>query len=262
MEVRARNEKEEKDGTCTFWFVDADKIRNWKPGAANEWSLPRFQVLKQRGWLTPRKMSLADACKNELFLELLAVSHRWFDESHPDKNGDQMQEILEFLNLPENSGIRHVWYDFWCMPQKEGRTPAEKEAFDFMLGNVNSIYLGCRVLILLDLSYLSRFWTQFEAWLSMQTACKEGLRPSTEDEKRYVIVPILNGNSLAADMLSNMWADKKPKEAYQSLKKDDVTVTSLKDKQDQLPKLLALDGRVRETMEEMKQAAAESAMSA
>ena len=47
--------------------------------------------------------------------------------------------------------------DFWCMPQGK-RTAAEKVAFDHMLSNINFLYLGCDVLILLDLSYLSRFW--------------------------------------------------------------------------------------------------------
>ena len=27
-----------------------------------------------------------------------------------------------------------------------------------MLGEINMLYLGCQVLVLLDLSYLSRFW--------------------------------------------------------------------------------------------------------
>ena len=43
-----------------------------------------------------------------------------------------------------------------------------------MLKKVNWLYLGCSVLVLLDLSYLSRFWTQFEAWLSFQTIGTEG----------------------------------------------------------------------------------------
>ena len=43
------------------------------------------------------------------------------------------------------------------MPQGE-RTPAEKVNFQHMLSNINLLYLGCHVLVLLDLSYLSRFW--------------------------------------------------------------------------------------------------------
>ena len=43
------------------------------------------------------------------------------------------------------------------MPQGE-RTPAEKVWFKHMLVNINILYLGMGVLILLDLSYVSRFW--------------------------------------------------------------------------------------------------------
>ena len=41
------------------------------------------------------------------------------------------------------------------MPQGK-RTLAEKVRFKWMLQNVNLLYLGCRVIILLDLSYVSR----------------------------------------------------------------------------------------------------------
>ena len=43
------------------------------------------------------------------------------------------------------------------MPQGK-HTPAEKVAFKHMLSNINLLYLGCHVLVLLDMSYLSRFW--------------------------------------------------------------------------------------------------------
>ena len=72
------------------------------------------------------------------------------------------------------------------MPQGP-RTPAEKVYFKWMLENINVLYLSVSVLILLDLSYISRFWTQYEAWLSMQTATKDGLRPATEAERRCEI---------------------------------------------------------------------------
>ena len=60
--------------------------------------------------------------------------------------------------------IDYVWYDFSCMPQGEEKTPAQDADFKRMIAQVN-LYLGTSVLILLDLSYVSRFWTQFEAWL-------------------------------------------------------------------------------------------------
>ena len=53
---------------------------------------------------------------------------------------------------------------YWCMPQKHGmkrsQTPAEREEFKAMLPNVNLLYLFTQVLILMDLSYASRFWVR------------------------------------------------------------------------------------------------------
>ena len=40
------------------------------------------------------------------------------------------------------------------------RSPAQKVAFKVMLSNINWLYIGCSVLVLLDLSYLSRFWVR------------------------------------------------------------------------------------------------------
>ena len=44
------------------------------------------------------------------------------------------------------------------MPQGPNRTYLEQAEFDRTLPHVNLLYLGCTVLILLDLSYPSRFW--------------------------------------------------------------------------------------------------------
>ena len=45
------------------------------------------------------------------------------------------------------------------MPQGN-RTASEKRMFKIMLPNINILYLGASVLALVDLSYMSRFWTQ------------------------------------------------------------------------------------------------------
>ena len=39
------------------------------------------------------------------------------------------------------------------------RTADDAAHFKWMLRNVNLLYLGCAVLIVMDISYLSRFWT-------------------------------------------------------------------------------------------------------
>lgn len=57
-------------------------------------------------------------------------------------------------------------WQYWCMPQgrvsflggSSKRTDAEAHEFKHMLRNVNLLYLGCSVLVLIDLSYVSRFW--------------------------------------------------------------------------------------------------------
>ena len=246
-EVEARKELEEKEGACTFYFVRAEHIRSWE-ASSKELCLPRFQELRKRGWLESRKINLADACKGGLSVEYLAVSHRWFSAGHPDLAGEQMMKMKEHLDKTENSGIKFVWYDFWCMPQGRDRTPAEKIEFSWMLKHVNFIYLGMRVLILLDLSYLSRFWTQFEAWLSMQVATTDGLAPASDRQQRFTIEPIVNGNSILGESLRSMWESKTPDEAFKLLAKDDVTVTNQSDKIEQLPKLKVLDVKVKEVM--------------
>mgnify|MGYP006146221743 CR=1 FL=1 len=49
-------------------------------------------------------------------------------------------------------------YRSWCsLPQGE-RTREQRLLFTATLPNINILYLGCSVLLLLDRTYLSRFW--------------------------------------------------------------------------------------------------------
>ena len=100
--------------------------------------------------------------------------------------------------------------------------------------------------MLLDLSYVSRFWTQFEAWLSMQTCTPDGLRPARPEERRCTVVPIKGANSSMAEGLRLMWSERTPQEAYDLLKESDVTVTNQSDKDAQLRKILSFDERVKD----------------
>jgi hypothetical protein len=107
------------------------------------------------------------------------------------------------------------------------------------------LFLGTTVLILFDLSYLSRFWTQFEAWLSMQFATPNGLKSAVGTKNaRYHIVCIQNAAAQAdalAKVLTDTWASKTPQQAFDFLSKPDVTVTNQSDKQGQLPHIKALN---------------------
>jgi len=171
------------------------------------------------------------------------VSHRWLSPLAPDDaEGSQLQAVQSHVRAhPE---IEWVWFDFWSMPQGE-RTAAERIDFKHMLVNINVLYLGMRVLILLDLSYISRFWTQFEAWCSMQSLSAAGLAPARSDKRRCTIIPILGANSSLVESLTLMWGSRDPHEAHTLLSKEDVIVTNQSDKEAQLPKILELSGRVR-----------------
>ena len=95
--------------------------------------------------------------------EYLVVSHRWIpsadgDKSEPDSDGVQLAAMQRYLN--QNEAVKWVWFDYWSMPQNNPvRTRAEKHEFDWMLGNISLLFLSMPVLILLDKSYISRFWT-------------------------------------------------------------------------------------------------------
>ena len=123
------------------------------------------------------------AARHEYVGRICAVSHRWEMPKDPDPEGLQHLELCKYLQ--RYTDIELVWYDFWCMPQGGDRSAEEKADFKLMLMNVNLLYLGSSVLVLQELSYLSRFWTQFEAWLSMQLASPEGLGPARRIKQEH-----------------------------------------------------------------------------
>lgn len=168
----------------------------------------------------------------------LVVSHRWEAKAVPDETGVQFAEVQAYLLA--NSAIEWVWFDYWSMPQDK-KEPWENVAFGFMLRNINLLYLFCGALILADLSYISRFWTQFEAFLSLRKVTKNGLEPADEAERRCVIKCIHNAPSSFEGIILDMWAGKTADEAHDILAKPDVTVTNQSDKEVQLPKLLKLN---------------------
>jgi hypothetical protein len=47
---------------------------------------------------------------------------------------------------------------FWSMPQGREKRDSEEAEMQVMLPNINLLYLFCSTLILLDLSFMSRFW--------------------------------------------------------------------------------------------------------
>jgi len=165
----------------------------------------------------------------------------------PDPDGEQLKAIKSFLNSPAGKKIELIWLDSACMPQdhpKGSRTAEDKDDFKRMLSEVNMLYLGTTVLILLDLSYMSRFWTQFESWLAMQSAMPSGLKPAvgTKNERHHI--RCIQNAAEQAELQVLSWADKTPDAAHAFLSKPDVTVTNQSDKEGQLPKIKELNATV------------------
>jgi hypothetical protein len=225
--------------------VKADFLR----GYAENGPLPKHQELKRRhpDALEEAPFSMLDVVDHRHKQDTLVVSHRWLLKEVSDPNGVQLGEIRKLLAEPRYRHVRRVWFDEWCMPQGN-KTTDELEAFDKMLTNVNLLYLGATVLIILDLSYSGRFWTQFEAWLSMQMVTPEGLKPAKGTKhERFVIRCIMGASSQYSNALVQQWATKTPEQAQLVLAGDDVVVTNQSDKWGQLPKVMQLDGVVQAT---------------
>ena len=234
--------REENQRKCTFFFVDAAYLRSLEEDAA---PLPSFQRIRETlpGVLVQRTIDVGDAYRGAYASEFLAVSHRWEHPDAPDTKGEQQRAVCRHVR--NNSEITAVWYDYWSMPQG-GRSPAEKVRFKYMLQNVNLCYLGMRVLVLADISYLSRFWTQFEAWLSMRQGGPDGLGTPHSCRQRCTVECLHNATKGSEDMkLRQMLADVSSAEAHVLLSKPDVTVTNQGDKEMQLAKVKTLDGEVR-----------------
>ena len=116
--------------------------------------------------------------------------------------------------------------------------------FRWMLRSVNALYLGGSVLILMDSAYLSKFWTQFDAWLAMQRCTAQGLRPAP-NRSRWVTQCIHSATSVAE--LEQKWMNTAPQEAKALLSKPDCIVTNMSDKTTQLEKLATLDEEVQQS---------------
>ena len=195
--------------------------------------------------------------------DFLFVSHRWEERGRPDVMGVQLLNIKEYLK--EHPEIKWVWFDYSSMPQKIGgidfRLQKERAEFQLMLECITNLYLTAQVLILLDGSYASRFWTLTEAWCSMQTATKDGLEnsiSSTEDAdftgsdvkvgSRCTIKCIHNAaKDTTSKGLVNLVSTQTPEGMHGILKKPDVDVTNAKDKDTTLPKILEYNEEVIQT---------------
>lgn len=229
---------------CPFVFLDADALRQSQETMPYLLSLQQLQA-EHPEWLHTQTITLEDACKRTHAQDHVAISHRWDEKDAPDPSGFQLEAIRTFLRMrPE---IKRVWIDFCCMPQSDAasgeRTEGEKQYFSLMLKNVNLLFLGIGVLILTDRSYLSRFWTNFEAWLSMQDVSMHGLVSARNSSTRCSIMTVHGAPEALIESLVEEWSNCTAAKAFEKLSSADIAVTNQSDKDIQLPKILELDQR-------------------
>ena len=142
--------------SCTFFMLDAQFVRNF-PGKR----LPFLNEIRKSNTEAVREVTLnyAEVVSGTHVEKILSVSHRWMTPEEPDPDGEQLKTIKTFLNSSDGRKIELMWIDAGSMPQdqpKGSRSEADTANFKRMLREVNMLYLGTSVLILLDLSYVSR----------------------------------------------------------------------------------------------------------
>ena len=118
-----------------------------------------------------------------------------------------------------------------------------------MLPNINFLYLGTSVLILMfDRTYMERFWPLLEAWLSCMKGSERGL-VSADDEALRCTIQCIDGLSESnAFDLKNRYRGCDATAVHRMLSANWVTVTNQSDKEVQLFKIRLLDFMARRTM--------------
>ena len=141
---------------------------------------------------------------------------RWESRELPDPTGAQLRALREYLIA--HPDIKLVFYDYSCVPNRGSATSlakgkalqaAERVAVDFALLNIHLLFLGCSVLVLADQAFLSRFWPQYELWLSLKCGNSGGLSRATKDRQRATVVCVheaLAEEDAAADLLQGSTA--------------------------------------------------------
>lgn len=151
---------------------------------------------------------MADA---EHLKECVAVSHRWLEPMNPDPRGEQLQALKTFLVA--NPSVKYVWLDWCSLPQNVGqqRTAEEEAHFRASLASLYILFLGVRVLVVLDQQYSGRFWTVYEAWLAQRSiGGSDGLEPVVDSQLRVTFLPIMNADEDDAEVFRKKWGKTTP----------------------------------------------------
>ena len=99
------------------------------------------------------------------------------------------------------------------MPKGLERTEEEKRQFSAQLVNLPMLFIGCRILALVDRTFPSRFWTQYEFYHGTQHVTAEGLRKATQKELRMTSIAIHTAMEAVCESLTEIWSDKTVEDA-------------------------------------------------
>lgn len=170
------------------------------------------------------------------------MSYVWLTREHPDPKGVQADALRCWLR--QHQDIEYVWIDWCCLPQG-ARNDEEVRKFEAGLFSVNLIYLSCTVLKIVNYQYMSRFWPQFEAWLSCQIVKPgEGFEPDVDETRSFTTFSgDLAQNPRAAEGIKEgmkRWMCASFEAARNHLSQDEVSVTNLSDKKKQFDRVKAL----------------------
>lgn len=234
-EVVAEYEKLADSSGHRFKFVKADVLRKWTGGA-----LPKHQDLHNTlgvDCFVDKDVRFKDIVSGEAFRDHLVISHRWQQLGHPDPNGEQLQEIRTYLQA--NIEVRFVWLDFWCLPQGKRDNAAETH-FRNALDKVYLLFLGFPILILLDFSYMGRFWTSYEFFLSTREIEHSGELVQAASNSRTKIVCMGAVDDVIREPMLKTWSSCSLEQAHAKLAKVDIVVTNQTDKEQQLKVLTRL----------------------
>ena len=159
-----------------FEFLNADVLREWKyefweanarpPGLLSIDLWPGFPLYQHLKAACPEvfkkeRIKLTDAWGKQRAHKVLTISHPWDEDSIPDKHGEQMQTLLDFLCEEHGEKFELVWVDVCCLPQNSTsellpaglkRTPCEESYFSKALLKVDLLYLSCSVLAMINMS--------------------------------------------------------------------------------------------------------------
>ena len=246
---------------CTFVFLDAARLRR-----AELKSLPSFReiMLNHPDWHVERTLSIDDASAEPSALRsILAVSHRREMDEVPDPTGAKLAAIQR--HLERHPEIELVWYDHSCLPSDH--TIQDYESHESLVapklpGNQRIElrrmrdamrecaclpFLCASCLLLVDGGYCARFWTQLEAWLSLQRATPAGF-VDERTRARCTIELLPNEPEFLRTLLAEVLAAKTATQACEMLRSPRVPVGHSEDKHEQLAKLERLDAWLRGTV--------------